>query len=228
MRRIFDLASLSSTKSKPTLVALSDTHELHREVDLPDADIFVHAGDFTQFSLFSQNSRAIADFDRWLEELPYQHKIVVPGDHENFLERSGAPKGMLRNARLLINEAVEIDGLRIWGSPVTASGDGAFGVSAREGRRHVYDLIPENTDVLITHGPPSGILDCSPGSSLHLGCPELLNAVMRVRPRLHVFGHVHAGYGTVSNEFTLFVNASLMGPYAALDKRPMLFEMKRS
>jgi Icc-related predicted phosphoesterase len=73
---------------------------------------------------------------------------------------------------------------------------------------------------------PYGILDAAPGSEAHAGCQELLEAVMRIRPKLHVFGHIHAGYGVFRNEFTTFVNASLMGPYGALDKRPMVFQMK--
>ena len=80
--------------------------ELHRDLDVPDVDILVNAGDFSQFALFSQSDRVIADFDRWLGELPHRHKIVVPGNHEFVREKLGSSKTALHNARLLINEGV--------------------------------------------------------------------------------------------------------------------------
>jgi Icc-related predicted phosphoesterase len=218
----------TKTRSKPrlTLVALSDTHELHRDLDVPDADILVHAGDFTLFSLFSGSSRSIADFDRWLGELPHRYKIVVPGNHEYILEQSTSPNTVLHNARVLINEGIQIEGLRFWGSPVTPLGSGAFGVASATDRRNLYHQIPGGTDVLITHSPPFGILDSAPGSDLHAGCPELLEAVRHVRPKLHLFGHIHPGYGSCTDNFTTYVNASLIGPYGALDKEPLLFRFK--
>lgn len=224
MRRI----SAAKTRPKPrlTVVVLSDTHELHRDLDVPDADILIHAGDFTLFSLFSGSNRSLADFDAWLGEQPHRHKIVVPGNHEYILEKSASRNAALHNARVLINEGLAIDGLRIWGSPVTSLGNGAFGMASPTERRNLYRQIPDGTEVLITHGPPYGILDSASGSNLHAGCPELLEAVIRVRPKLHIFGHIHAGYGTFADDFTTYVNASLMGPFGALDKRPLLFEFK--
>ena len=189
--------SATKTRSKPrlTLVVLSDTHVLHRDLDVPDADILVHAGDFTLFSLFSRSNRSIADFDKWLGELPHRHKIVVPGNHEYVLEKAASPKTTLHSACVLINEGVEIDGLRFWGSPLTPLGGGAFGVASATDRRNLDHQIPDGTDVLITHSPPFGILDSAPGSDFHAGCQELLEAVKRVRPKLHMFDHIHAGYG---------------------------------
>lgn len=217
--------SATKTRSRPrlTLVVLSDTHALHRDLDVPDADILIHAGDFT---MFSRSNQAIVDFDAWLGELPHRHKLVVPGNHEFFLEKYESPMHVLRNARILVNKKIEIDGLRFWGSPVTPLGNGAFGMASPIERRNLYRQIPDGTDVLITHGPPYGILDSAPGSDHHAGCEELFEAVKRVRPKLHIFGHIHPGYGTLSDGMTTFVNASLMGPYGALDRRPLLFEFK--
>jgi len=204
------------------LVLLSDTHQLHREVEVPDGDIFIHAGDFT---MFSESMDAVVDFNAWLGELPHRYKIVVPGNHEFFLEADPSERSLLSNATVLINEGTEIEGLRIWGSPVTPMGDGAFGLTSTEDRRKLYAQIPEDIDVLISHGPPYGILDLGPGSHLHQGCPELLDAVMRVRPKLHVFGHIHGAYGVFQTEHTTFVNASLLGLHGDLDRAPFVFEM---
>jgi Icc-related predicted phosphoesterase len=212
----------STGKPALRLVLLSDTHELHREVEVPDGDIFIHAGDFT---MFSKSMEAVVDFNDWLGELPHRHKIVVPGNHEFFLEADPSERLMLDNAVVLINEGTEIEGLRIWGSPVTPLYGGAFGLSSEKDRKRLYGQIPQDIDVLITHGPPFGILDTAPISGLHEGCRELLDAVEWVRPKLHVFGHIHTAYGVFRTEHTTFVNASRLGLDNVPDKAPFVFEM---
>jgi hypothetical protein len=128
------------------LVLLSDTHQHHREVDVPDGDILIHAGDFT---FFSKSLKAILDFNHWLGELPHQC-VAVPGIHEFFLEADPPRRSLIGNATVLINEGIVIQGLRIWGSPVTPLYGGAFGLSSAEDRRRLYARIPENTNVLVT------------------------------------------------------------------------------
>lgn len=204
------------------LVLLSDTHLLHRNIDVPDADILIHAGDFT---MFGKSRLAIIDFNAWLGELPYRHRILVPGNHEFFLEADPVKRSLLSNATVLINEGIEIEGLRIWGSPVTPLCSGAFGLSAAGDRRQLYAQIPEDTDVLITHGPPYGILDSAPNSGVHSGCQELLDAVMRIHPKLHVFGHVHGARGIFETSQTTFVNAAMLGIDADLDQNPIVLQM---
>jgi hypothetical protein len=169
------------------LVLLSDTHELHRKVNVPDGDILIHARDFT---MLSKSLRAISDFNAWLGELPHRFKIITPGNHEYFLEANLSKRALLSNATVLVNEGIEIAGLRFWGSPATPLYGGAFGLSSAGDRTRLYGQIPDDTDVLITHGPPYGILDSDPNSNLHSGCRELFDAVVRVGPTLHVFGHV--------------------------------------
>jgi len=198
------------------IICVSDTHELHREIEIPSGDILIHAGDFT---FFSQRSSATADFDRWLGELPHAAKIVVPGNHEFLVEAGTAPS--LLNATLLINRGMESHGLKIWGSPLTNLNGGAFGRSDSEERRRIYAQIPPDTDILITHGPPYGILDCEHLSSKHQGCQVLLDVVMKVKPRLHVFGHIHGGYGTITIGPTIFVNAALLTEFGDVDRKPI-------
>jgi Icc-related predicted phosphoesterase len=206
------------------LVLLSDTHQLHREVDVPDGDIFIHAGDFT---LFSESMDAVVDFNDWLAELPHRYKIVVPGNHEFFPEADPSERSLLSNATVLINEGTEIDGLRIWGSPVTPLCGGAFGLSSAKDRKRLYSRIPQDIDILVSHGPPFGILDTAPISGSHEGCRELLDAVTRVSPKLHVFGHIHAASGVFQTAQTTFVNASRLGLNHDPDEGPFIFEMTR-
>lgn len=213
-----------SDASSLTLVLMSDTHELHREVHVPDGDILIHAGDFT---MLSRSLSAVEDFNLWLGELPYR-SIISAGNHEFFLERDPSRRTFLSNTNVLINESIDLYGLKIWGSPVTPLANAAFGISSAEDRRRLYSRIPDDTDVLITHGPPYGILDSAHGSEFHSGCRELFDAVMRVKPRLHVFGHVHGAYGIFHTHDTTFVNGALLGPHGDIDKAPIVVRMSRT
>jgi predicted phosphohydrolase len=201
-----------------TIVLLSDTHKLHREIDVPDGDLLIHPGDFT---MMSRSAKALLDFNDWLHDLPHRFKLICPGNHEFVLE-DPSRRSLISNATLLINEGTVVLGLKIWGSPTTPLHGGAFGLCSQADRVKLYSEIPADTDILITHGPPFGILDQAPGSEDHAGCRQLLEAVLRLKPRLHVFGHVHAGYGTLDTPDTLFVNAALLGPDGDLSNRPIV------
>jgi len=204
------------------IVVISDTHELHRELAVPPGDLLIHAGDFT---FFSKRPWMYRDFDLWLGELPHRHKIIIPGNHEFALEEP-RNQGAIANAILLVDSGVEVEGLKIWGSPVTPLYGGAFGMSRAADRKRHWARIPRNTDILITHGPPLGILDHGPRSERREGCPELREAVLQARPRVHVFGHIHAGYGTLRAPDTLFVNASLLGEDGSLSRKPIVIDLQ--
>jgi Icc-related predicted phosphoesterase len=201
------------------IVCLADTHELHRELIVPPGDLLLHAGDFT---FFSQRRSMIDDFNDWLGELPHRHKVVVYGNHEFGFESDSGLRSRLSNAVVLVNEAAKIEGVTIWGSPVTPMNGGVFGLSRAEDRARLYSQIPPETQILLTHTPPFGVLD----GQQHAGCPELRSAVIRLRPRLHVFGHVHNGYGTLPTKHTMFVNAALFGEHGDLDKQPIVLDLK--
>jgi Icc-related predicted phosphoesterase len=206
------------------VVCLADTHELHRDVDVPNGDIFIHAGDFT---MFSKSLNAIVDFNLWLGDLPHRHKIVVPGNHEYFLEAEPRRRSLVDNAVVLINDTIEVEGLRVWGTPTTPLYGGAFGMSSAQDRRRLYSSIPQDTDVLITHGPAFGVLDCAPGASSHSGDPELLEAIHRIQPRLHICGHIHHAYGVKVTEQTVFVNAALLCDDGGICRKPILLRIPR-
>ena len=125
-----------------------------------------------------------------------------------------------------MDSGVEIEGLKIWGSPVTPLYGGAFGKSRPEDRKRHWAQIPDGLDILITHGPPFAILDHGLSSERREGCPYLLEAVFRAMPWVHVFGHIHAGYGTLRTGNTLFVNASLMGEDGSLSRKPLVVDFQ--
>jgi Icc-related predicted phosphoesterase len=200
------------------IVCLADTHELHRQLIVPPGDLLLYAGDFT---FFSRRRSMIDDFNDWLGELPHRHKVVIYGNHEFAFESDPSLRARLSNAIVLVNESANIDGVNIWGSPVTPVDGGAFGLNHSEDRARLYLQIPPETQILLTHTPPFGVLDGEP----HAGCPELRAAVIRIRPRLHVFGHVHAGYGTMPTKHTMFTNAALFGEQGDLDKQPIVLDL---
>jgi predicted phosphodiesterase len=202
------------------IVFISDTHDLHDRMltPVPDGDILIHAGDATGMGRMHE----VATFGAWFRNLPHKNKVVIAGNHDWLFEKNlPLAKDMLNNGILgigggkiiyLQDEAVEVEGLKIYGSPwQPAFYDWAFNLQRGEEIKRKWDLIPEGLDILITHGPPVGIHDqITPHmGSEHLGCEELLKAVERTKPKIHVFGHIHGGYGKTQYADTLFINAAI-------------------
>jgi Icc-related predicted phosphoesterase len=204
------------------VVCVADTHGLHRQLEVPGGNLLVHAGDFT---FNSEPPSVVSDFNAWLGAIPHRHKVVVPGNHEFVLEEP-RNRGAITNAILLIDSGVEVEGISIWGSPVTPLYGDAFGKSRPEDRQRHWAQVPEGLDILITHGPPFAILDHGGSAERREGCPYLFEPVFRARPRLHVFGHIHAGYGTLWTSNTVFVNASLLGGSGSLDREPIVIDLQ--
>jgi predicted phosphodiesterase len=186
------------------VVCLSDTHLRHAELRVPDGDLLVVAGDTTRRGAPDE----LAQVDDWLASLPHPAKVWIAGNHDFGLQTDPAARGRLRGAVYLQDEEVTLHGLRIWGSPwQPVFFDWAFNLPRGAPLRERWDLVPAGIDVLVTHGPPRGLLDRTAHGE-DVGCDDLLVMVERVKPRLHVFGHIHEGYGTVRRGATLFVNAS--------------------
>ncbi len=193
----------------PRIVCLSDTHNLHAQIRVPDGDILIHSGDATLRGTIPE----IAEFNRWLKNLPHKHKVFVAGNHDWLFETNNSTaRRMLDDSIIYLQDsAVEIEGLKIYGSPWQPRFfDWAFNLVRGAELAEKWKLIPNETDILITHGPPNGILDEVPRQYWveNTGCEELRKRVEIVCPKLHVFGHIHCGYGQTENFGTRFVNAS--------------------
>jgi Icc-related predicted phosphoesterase len=198
----------------PKVVCISDTHNFHEQIAVPDGDVLIHSGDATA----KGTDIEVIGFLDWFSRLPHERKVFVAGNHDWMFEVDS------RHARLwladskityLQDSAVEIDGLKIYGSPWQPRFfDWAFNLNRGYELAEKWAMIPDDIDILITHGPPYGILDLVPrkGWDENTGCEELRKRVERIaafgRLKLHVFGHIHCGYG-VHEEFGVkFVNAS--------------------
>jgi len=199
-------------------VLISDTHEDELELEVPDGDVLLHAGDFS----YKGEGGKIAKFNTFLGSLKHPHKIVIAGNHdvtfhEEYYERSWQRfhkkkqdckeiKASLTNCIYLEDSGVNILGLNIYGSPwQPAFCNWAFNLPRGPRIREVWDKIPPNTDILLTHGPPKGQRDEIPEGTC--GCEELLKIVQKLKPILHVFGHIHESYGISYEGRTLCVNA---------------------
>ena len=203
-----------------TIVALSDSHGNHRSIDLPVGEIAIHCGDCTRRS----NNLEILDFIQWFSDLQFNYKILVAGNHDRFIQkRKEEFYEMLKNRNIIYleNRAIQIAGVNFFGSPYTMNygGTGAFTYKDEHEANQLWNLIPENTDILITHGPPKGYRDYSKAEKRNTGCQVLLTRVLSVRPRYHIFGHIHESYGTEEDGGTSFVNASIVnGAEEAVNK----------
>lgn len=195
------------------IVCVSDTHVLHKEISIPDGDIFIHAGDITVIG----EKETVIDFNDWLGRLPHKYKIVIAGNHDICFENEPIEmKKILTNAIYLNDSGIEIEGFTIWGSPISPISpkfgrDWAFNIERGQKIRKHWELIPRNTDILITHCPPFGILDTNDLGDKE-GCKELLDLVQnKIKPRIHIFGHIHEATGQLEIGQTKFINASMVG-----------------
>ncbi|XP_075299503.1 metallophosphoesterase domain-containing protein 1 isoform X2 [Opisthocomus hoazin] len=175
-------------------VCISDTHSRTDPIQMPYGDVLIHAGDFTELGLPSE----VKKFNEWLVSK------LKPESYENV-------QSLLTNCIYLQDSEVTVRGFRIYGSPWQPWFYGwGFNLPRGQALLEKWNLIPDGIDILITHGPPLGFLDWVPKKMQRVGCVELLNTVQRrIQPRLHVFGHIHEGYGVMADGTTTYVNASV-------------------
>jgi Icc-related predicted phosphoesterase len=198
------------------LTFISDTHNKHYGLSEIEGDIIFHSGDLVadHNSMYSYTT-----FFKWFSSLRFAHKVFIAGNHDMFFDNkllNGKDIFEEYGIHYLENSGIEIEGLKIWGSPNTPKFFNWFFMKEREDLVEVWKEIPEDLDVLLTHGPPCGIGDFvksrrSKGLEL-VGDKALLDAVILKQPKIHSFGHVHEGYGIYSapqlNTKTLFLNSS--------------------
>lgn len=191
------------------LVVMSDTHGRHRDVSVPEGDVLIHAGDFTSRGGLSD----VEEFDDWLAQYDHPTKLLVAGNCDGCFEQSPMKaRERVTAAKYLQDDSVEVDGLKIWGSPwQPVFLNMAFNVPRGEALAEKWEAMPDDTDVLVTHGPPAGVLDeTSRGESV--GDEALWQRVRQVEPALHIFGHVHESRGQRDVGHTRFINAACNAP----------------
>lgn len=190
------------------ICCISDTHShnLLTKWDFPECDILIHAGDLTA----KGGKGSIENAARKMHELPARYIVFVPGNHDRlFYEDPKEALKLLPGVITLLDETVELLGFRIYGTSWINFKHGKFPFEI-ETLSEKFAKIPTNTDILVTHSPPWGIMDLN-GKNEHMGSDSLTREIKeRVKPKLHVFGHMHRSYGTAKVWDTQFVNGSLV------------------
>ncbi|KAK3591069.1 hypothetical protein CHS0354_005463 [Potamilus streckersoni] len=233
-------------------VCLSDTHSRIEkgQIKIPDGDVLLHAGDFTNIGLPSE----VKTYNEFLGTLPHKLKIVIAGNHDlsfdydlvknnrkhlsgfgwtrSLVEEKLAEYGitgvkeLMTNCVYLQDSGVCVCGINIWGSPWQPTFcDWGFNLERGQPLLDKWNLIPKSTDILITHGPPVGHGDkCF--DKQNVGCVELLSTIQqRVHPKYHLFGHIHEGYGMTTDGNTTFINASTCTVKYKPTNPPVVFDI---
>ncbi len=241
-----ELEPMKWTEPKPKnhlrFVCISDTHNRTDNLQLPDGDVLLHAGDFSQTGLPGE----VKHFEEFIEKVKsqFQKIVVIAGNHdltfdfENY--GSGLADDFHRNKTIdcravkdslkskcvyLEDELVEISGIKIYGSPWQPE-FGGWGFNLMRGEKCLekWNMIPDEVDILMTHGPPLGHGDKCQGGA-RAGCSELLSTIQeRVKPKYHIFGHIHEGYGITTDGVTTYINASSLNTSYQQVNEPIIFD----
>jgi Icc-related predicted phosphoesterase len=203
------------------IFAISDTHGRHEQVQIPEGtDMLIHAGDFSNIKSPPFNYNEVNKFLMWLEQQPVKYKVIIAGNHDTSIESRLITKNDFKDKGIIYleHELIEIEGIKIFGSPYTPEFHNWAFNRKREKLGKIWDTIPDDIDVLITHGPPKGILDSASRDkhvSERVGCFALLIKVLKIQPKLHIFGHIHDnqdnknnGTFKLLNYKTIFANVS--------------------
>eukprot|EP01088_Endostelium_zonatum_P006429 TRINITY_DN18558_c0_g1_i1.p1 TRINITY_DN18558_c0_g1~~TRINITY_DN18558_c0_g1_i1.p1 ORF type:complete len:376 (-),score=89.34 TRINITY_DN18558_c0_g1_i1:71-1198(-) len=231
------------------VICTSDTHSHHRELKMPEGDVFIHAGDWTKHGTVEE----VKEFNEWLGSLKYKHKIVIAGNHDVLLDQQWYDKNwkqwhqtkqpssnirqLLTNCVYLENESYTIttpgqngteNKIKVYGSPHQVKppkSDQAFAVppGSPQEEKSLGTDIPLDTDILVTHGPPYGQLDMM-ALGVKCGSRALASAIRKVKPRFAIFGHIHEGYGVNRDVNTTYINASCCNLRHRAENPPIVFD----
>jgi Icc-related predicted phosphoesterase len=203
------------------IFAISDTHGRHEQVQIPEGtDMLIHAGDFSNIKSPSFNHNEVIDFLMWLQQQPVKYKVIIAGNHDTSIESRLITKKDFKDKGIIYleHESIEIEGIKIFGSPYTPEFHNWAFNRARNKLGQIWELIPDDTDILITHGPPKGILDSAERNNNnheHAGCSALLKKVLKIQPKYMISGHIHDNGDNLNNgtfklnEYrTIFANVS--------------------
>jgi len=242
-RLVRDPAQEAKPEGWTRFVCFSDTHGLHDGIPkrhCPDADVLLHAGDFSNTGELEQ----VQSLAAWLKEYPAKHKIVIAGNHDitfepNYYARAWErfhPQGAYNcmDVRVALcqsgcctyleDEAVEVAGYRIYGTPwQPAFCDWAFNLSDAAACQTTWEKIPHDVHILLAHGPPKGANDLT-STGIRAGCEHLLEAIWRRSVPLVVSGHLHDAYGVTTDGVTTFINASTRTSKYKPSNPPIVFD----
>lgn len=233
------------------IVTFSDTHNKHKKVTLPECDIAIFAGDATSLG----HKHEVENFLNWYgKQYQCKHKVFIAGNHDKSFDKRfftqyedrdlfkqnehlGKPGwlvDMLDKARVVFqvhyleNSSVTLEGIKIWGSPITPSfyrQYWAFNADRNEEIQAYWNKIPSDANIVVTHGPVHGKLDYIPESGEYVGCVDLKAKIEEISPMMFICGHIHSGRGVYNTEKTLYVNPSILDNSYEVQGDPMSFNV---
>lgn len=217
------------------IVAISDAHGKWNKVVIPECDLLISAGDYS----FNGEDHMVRDFHKWMNKQPAKHKISVQGNHEkrvesNFILSKQMAEEACPGVHFIDEGPIDIENIKIWCSAITPFFfNWAWNRHPGQEIQKHWDRIPNNIDILVTHGPVYGLLDGVPYfdqtsgemSIRHCGCKQLFNKTMMIAPKVHVCGHIHEGYGETVFGNTKFINASICDAEYRPVNKPIVFEI---
>lgn len=206
------------------LICISDTHNKHDQITIPNGDVLIHTGDFTE----GGTKREVIAFLEWFAAQPHHYKIFIAGNHDFYFEKYSEDKIkeiIPENIHYLKESGITLNGIKFWGSPVSP-GDGswAFNKNALQEIDRHWKQIPQDTQILITHTPPYKIMDVL-NNGKHIGCASLLKILDNREIKVHIFGHVHNSYGSTTVAGTKFINASILDDKYRVLNEPIVFHL---
>lgn len=205
------------------LVLISDTHGKHDDIGGLSGDVLIHCGDFCHGLL--NDGSDLLQIDDWFAAQDFQLILCIGGNHDFVAQRRREQvEPVFQNAVYLQDESYQFGGRTFYGSPWLPDLDGWAYFLKDAHRRRKWKLIPRETDVLITHTPPHGMLD-RPRTGNHVGCKHLQKAIRGLPLRVHCFGHVHASYGVYREANRVSVNASLVNSELELARAPVEIDL---
>jgi Icc-related predicted phosphoesterase len=218
---------------KKRITFISDTHTKHDKLNgfLPGGDILLHSGDLTSRGYIGE----IESFMKWYDKIDnYDTKVFIAGNHDfGFQNDNEKLRGLLTGYKTIdyLEDELMMVGedydnmIKIWGSPWQPEfHNWAFNLPRGEKIKEKWDMIPVDTDILITHGPAFGKLDYVPYDNINVGCEELLTRIQEIKPKIHLCGHIHSGRGVVFSEGTLYVNASVLNDRYEFRNKPITID----
>ena len=216
------------------ITIISDTHGKHNEItqDLPGGDLLLHAGDISSMGY----QHEVQQFCKWFNNVEnYNHKIFIAGNHDwgfqNNVEKIMEIVNSYKTVDYIQDETIQVNNgdkmVNIYGSPWQPEFyNWAFNLPKNGVELAAkWDAIPDNTDILITHGPAFGVLDTVAGKMWdNLGCQLLTNKIKSIKPKIHVCGHIHSGYGYYFDGDTHFINASVLNEAYQYTNKPITID----
>jgi Icc-related predicted phosphoesterase len=207
------------------IVCFSDLHgqyskKLTKWFDNNPGDILLFAGDL-QLNNFDYGFK----FLQWLNKLPYEYKIMIFGNHDGNYHYTLQESIKYNNIKILNNESITINNINIWGSPYSVQFGNWWFMKTDNELKEIYKSIPDNTNILLTHTPPFGILDKTI-SGANAGSKQLYNRILKLNNlKYHISAHIHEGYGIIKKNNITFINASVLNERYELVNSPIIFEI---